>query len=332
MGLKDMDTWKGIDPAVAEAQMRGLTRRLAEIEEALEHSQRLISAAPESFAARLGLDSLWRMQSALERERLDLVRYRARERVTVALRGPTFENHTADLGSLGVFLIRLQKLYTSIAQAVTVGPRLRGPIGKEISGATTMRFADVFPSSFGMELFIDQKFDIFGESVASSSLQTLFNLLSSSTRETEISRISAELGSRTVNHLRRVLEDLARADAGFSIKWSDSAGTDYHWTASDEEVKVLKRNASRFRTVSSEPVALEGFLIGASLLRDRFEFLTIDRSIIEGKLAKAAKNNIRDFFGRRCISNFDRVVIVETVTGEERVYHTMTGIAEPLTG
>lgn len=192
-----------------------------------------------------------------------------------------------------------------------------------------MRFAEVFPSSFGMELFVDQKFDIFGESVGSSSLQTLFNLLSSTTRETEISRLSAELGPRTVNHLRHVLEDLARADAGLSIKWSDSSGTEYQWAANDEEVKILKQNASRFRTISSEPIFLEGFLTGASLLRDRFEFLTEDRSVIEGKTAKSAKTDIREFFGRRCIGSFDRVVVVEAVTGEERTYFTMTGIDRP---
>lgn len=321
-----METWTGIDPVVAEAQMRGLTRRLAEIEEAMEHSQRMQSAAPNSFAARLGWNSLWRMQAALERERRDLVKHRVRERITVALNGPAFEKHAADLGNLGVFLIRLQKLYTSIAQALTVGPRLRGPIGKEISGATTMRFAEVFPSSFGMEIFVDQKFDIFGESVGSSSLQTLFNLLSSTTREIEISRLSAELGPRAVNHLRHVLEDLARADAGLSIKWNDASGTEYKWVANDEEVKVLKQNASRFRTIRSESIILEGFLIGASLLRDRFEFLTADRNVIEGKIAKSAKTDIREFFGRRCVGGFDQVVVIEAVTGEERTYFTMTGI------
>lgn len=324
-----MDIWKGIDPDAAEAQMRGLTRRLAEIEDALEHSQRVRSAAPDSFAARLGWESLWSMQVALEAERLALVKHRARERITVALSGPAFDNHTADLGNLGVFLIRLQKLYTSIAQAVTVGPRLRGPIGREISNATTMRFADVFPSSFGMELFVDQRFDIFGESVASSSLQTLFNLLSSTTREKEISRLSAEIGPRAVNHLRHVLDDLARADAGLSLQWSDASGTEYRWVATDDDVKILKNNASRFRTAISEPVLMEGFLIGASLLRDRFEFLTQDRSVIDGKIAKSAKPAIREAFGRVCVGRFDRVVVVESVTGEERTYFTMTGIDKP---
>lgn len=324
-----MDIWRDIEPDTAEAQMRGLTRRLAEIEEALEHSQRMLVAAPDSFAARLGWESLWSMQGALERERLELVKHRARERITVALSGPSFDNHTADLGNLGVFLIRLQKLYTSIAQAVTVGPRLRGPIGRELSSATTLRFADVFASSFGMELFVDQKFDIFGESVASSALQTLFNLLSSTTRETEISRLSAELGPRAVNHLRHVLDDLARADAGLSLKWNDTSGTEYRWTANDDEVKTLKQNASRFKTISSEPVSVEGFLIGASLLRDRFEFLADDRIVYDGKIAKTAKAAIRESFGRRCIAVFDRVVVVESVTGEQRTYFTMTGVTNP---
>lgn len=321
-----MDVWSGIDPATAEAQMRGLTRRLAEVEDAMENAQKVLTAAPGSFAARLGWTSLVRMQSALEHERLELVRHRVRERITVALQGPTFNDHTADLGNLGVFLIRLQKLYTSIAQAVTVGPRPRGPISRDISSATTMRFADVFQSSFGIEIFVDQKFDIFGESVASAALQSLFNLLSSSKRESEISRLSAELGSRTVNHLRWVLDDLTKADAGFAIRWGDASGTEYKWDANSEDVKSLKKNASRYKTISSVSVSIDGFLTGASLLRDRFEFLLKDRSIIDGKFAKSAKSDVREFFGRRCVGIFDQTIVIESITGEERTYYTMTGV------
>lgn len=321
-----METWKGIDPQTAEAQMRGVTRRLAEIEEALDHSQRLRATDPNSFAARLGWESLRRMQTALEYERLELVRHRELERITVALRGPAFASHAADLGSLGVFLIRLQKLYTSIAQAVTVGPRLRGPISRDISSATKMRFSDVFQSSFGMEIFIQQKVDIFGESIVTSSLQTLFNLLSSTTREAELSRLSAELGARTVNHLRHVLDDLARSDAGLSVSWSDSAGTDFQWVANEEEIKILKKNASRFKAINVESISLNGVLTGASLLRDRFEFLTVAGNVIEGKMAKAAKANIREFFGLECTARFDRVIIAEAVTAEQRTYYTMTSV------
>lgn len=320
-----MEVWTGIEALTAESRMRGLTRRLAEVEEAIDHSLKMQREAPDSFAAQLGAQSLRSMQNALDKERVELVRYRKRERLTVALNGPAFADHTANSGNLGVFLVRLQKLYTSIAQAVTVGPRLRGPISRDISLATNLRFADVFPSSFGMELYVDQQFDMFGESVATSSLQTLFNLLNSSSREQEISRLSAELGARTVNHLRRVLEDLARADAGFSIKWCDPSGTDYSWKANDEQIKSLKQNTSRFKTISEDAVQIVGFLTGASLLRERFEFLGAD-GVIEGKMTKAAKGEIRGYFARRCLGFFDKVVVEEVVTGETRTYYTMTHI------
>lgn len=322
-----MYTWRGIDPAVAEAEMRGLTRRLAEVEDAIEHAQKLKASSPGSFSAQLGFNSLISMRSALENERVILLGHRHRENLTVALKGPKFADHSADLANLGVFLVRLQKLYTSIAQAVTVGPSLRGPVGKGIVGASTLRFADVFPSSFGMQLFIEQSFDMFGDSVASTSLQTLFNLLSSSTREFEISRLSAELGPRTVSHLRRVLDDLARADAGLSVEWIDPAGTSYSWQATGEDVKSFRQNTSRYRTENSEVVSIEGFLTGASLLKDRFEFVSTEGVVIEGKMTKFAKLHIREFFARGCVATFDRVIVLETVTGEHRVFYTMTGIS-----
>lgn len=321
-----MDCWSGIDPSAAEAQMRGVTRRLAEIEEAIESAKRIVQQTPGSFAANLGLNSLRKMQSALEQERISLVRFRQAEKVVIALQGPSFVEHTADLANLGFFMVHFQKLYRSLAQAIVQGPRLRGPVRKDLSDATTIRLAQVFPSSFGMNLQIDQTFDIFGESVATSSLQILFSLLNSSSREAEMSRLSAELGPRTVNHLRKVLENLASVDAGISIKWRDLTGAEYKWRATGDEVQSLKASTSRFRTVESTSVLLRGILTGASLLRDRFEFLSADMSVIEGKIAKEAKRHIRDLFGRQCECQFDRVIIEEAVTSEKRTYYTMTSI------
>src|ERR1700754_2802267 len=116
-----MTEWENINPFEAESRMRGLTRRLAELEEALKAGQLIRAENPNSFSAELSLASLTHMQQHLEAERIELVRYRRRERLIVALRGEGFEDNTAGAGELGIFLIRLQKLYSSIGQAITTG-------------------------------------------------------------------------------------------------------------------------------------------------------------------------------------------------------------------
>lgn len=321
-----IDLWKGVDVEDAEARMRGLNRRLAELDLALSSAQSILAANPNSFAARLGILSLSRMQTALERERSQLASHRVREHLCVALKGHEFADNTASIGQLGFFLVRLQKLYSSIAQAITTGPTQRGPISRDISRMTNLRFAETYASSFGMDLFVEQKFDIFGESVATAALQTMFNLLNSTSKENEISRLSAELGPRAVAHLRRVLDDLYRSDSGLSVSWKDLAGTEYKWVAPVEKIADLKNNTSRFKTSDSIERSIKGVLLGASLLRDRFEFLSEDGDLIEGKLARNAKSKIRDFFAHSCLATIDMVTVEEVVTAEKKTFYTLTAI------
>jgi hypothetical protein len=322
-----MNLWEDIDPAEAESRMRGLVRRLSELDAALTAAQHMRAQNPDSFSAELSLASLTHLQQRLEAERIELVRHRARESLTVSLSGRSYADHSAGVGELGVFLIRLQKLYSSIAQAITTGPRRRGPISHEIRDATAMRFADVFASSFGMEIFIRPRFDVFGESTAASTLQTLFTLLNATKQEKEISRLSAELGQRAVGHLRHVLDDLSRHHAGFSLKWTDMSGTNFAWDADNEQISSLQRNVSRFKTKLSVEITIPAVLLGASLLRDRFELYDSRREIIEGKLARDVKPKLREYFGRQCMATLEKVEIDETVTGDTRTFYTLVGIA-----
>ncbi|MGJ4929159.1 hypothetical protein ACQR1I_04310 [Bradyrhizobium sp. HKCCYLS2038] len=322
-----MNLWEGIDPDEAEARVRGLTRRLTELDEALHANQIILAENPSSFAAELSLSSLSNLQKRLLAERSDLVQHRQKERLTISLNGSAYADHSANVGSLGFFLIRLQKLFSSIGQSITTGPRRRGPISNEIMSATAMRFASVFPSSFGMEIFIRPRYDLFGDSTAASTLQTLFTLLNSTAKEAEISRLSAELGQRAVGHLRHVLDDLNRSDAGFELSWTDMSGTEFQWSADSEKISSLKKNVARFKTRQSVEITIPSVLLGASLLRDRFELLTSDRSIIEGKLTREVKPKLQDYFGRRCSAHLEKVEIVETVSDETRTFYTMVGIS-----
>jgi hypothetical protein len=326
-----MNLWHNIDPSIAEAQLRGLNRRLAELDEAMKSGQRMLAEKPNSFAAKLSLESLSQLQERLQAERVALVRHRKSERLSITLRGVSFADHTANIGQLGSFLVRMQGLYQSIAQAITSGPRSRGPISQEILRSTDLRFANVYPSSFGMEIFVSSAFDEYGDSTAVSALQTLFNLLNAARREQEIERLSGELGQRSLGHLRRVLHDLERKGAGFSLEWIDSAGTGYAWSAETNDIPALSRNVSNFQERYVGERAIDGALIGASLLRNRFEFMDMDRHIIEGKVTRGVKPKLKEFFGRWCSARFDQVDIVDRHNGETKSYFTLLDISQQRT-
>ncbi|SNB83241.1 hypothetical protein SAMN06265338_1258 [Rhodoblastus acidophilus] len=321
-----MNLWHNIDGSTAEAQLRGLSRRLAELDEAMKGGQRMLADNPQSFAARLSLESLSQLQERLQLERVALVRHRKRERVAIALKGNTFSDHTANIGQLGLFLVRVQGLYQSIAQAITTGPKSRGPISQDILRSTDLRFANVYPSSFGMEIFVNSAFDDSGESTAVSTLQTLFNLLNAARREEEVVRLSGELGQRSLGHLRKVLRDLERTGAGFALGWTDVTGTEYCWSAETDDIPQLNRNVNRFQEKYVGECTFEGALIGASLLRNRFEFMDMNKQIIEGKITRAVKPKLREFFGSWCSVSLDKVDIIDNYSNETRSYFTMLDI------
>ncbi len=318
--------WEGIDSETASQMLRGLNRRLSELEKAIEVQSTALSQSPESFSAQLSIKSLTSLQSRLQTEKVELVEHRKAERLIASLKGRQFQDHTASIGELGVFLIRLQKLYSSIAQAITTGPKKRGPISRDIINQTTLRFADAFPGSFGMEIFIKPQFDEIGESVAVTSLQTLFGLLASTSREKEFARLSGELGQRSMGHLRHVLDNLSRESSGIELCWSDPSGTQYTWCADKEEVPALRERIQQYSQRVYEERRFEGFLTGASLLRNRFEFFRLDKTVIEGKIARAARLKIRDVFGRRCIAVFDQIEITDRVTRDRKSFYTLIDI------
>ena len=55
-----MILWEDIDPVEAEARMRGLVRRLSELDAALTTAQHIRAQNPHSFSAELSLESLTR--------------------------------------------------------------------------------------------------------------------------------------------------------------------------------------------------------------------------------------------------------------------------------
>jgi hypothetical protein len=323
-----MDTWKNIDPSVAERQLFGLRRRLSELDHALKANQIALRETPDSFSFKLAAQSLLAMQENLRGELSALLRHRVAENINVVLDGPSFDGHSTDFLAFGRFLINIQKLYTSIAQAIVRGPTLRGPISKEIESSTQLRLLATYPSSFGINVGVESNFDILGHSVASDSLEALFALLHSSSEETSLMRLKGELGARAFNHLRRLMVDLGSREAELKVGWHDFTGTEYNWEITSERTNNVIRAIDNINFTESSEIILEGFLVGASLLRNRFEFLTLeDQTLLEGKVVAGINPKLRRNFGLRCFAKFKEISVLDKGTDETRKYYTLLDIA-----
>lgn len=318
--------WKDIDPNYAESVLRGLNRRLTDLDGALRAQNEMFRAAPESFALALGNRSLLGMQEKLRDERAELLRHRVAEKLNIALDGGKFQNNTASIGALGALLIRIQKLYSSIGQSITQGPRQRGPIATSITEATELRLTSTFPSSFGMSLVVSPKNELFVDSLPGAAFESLFGLLSSTQSEREVMRLSGELGTRSINHLRHIANILSKQDSELSLEWSDSAGIKHYWTASPEESSRTLFRLSAIKETRAETKLFTGRIVGASLLRNRFELVTGDGAIIEGKIVSSTVEDVARAFGNICSVLVDETEITDSASGQSRIYYSLISI------
>lgn len=321
-----VDVWKGIDPLGAETRLRALSRRLNELDIALQNQQELLQQNPASFAFRLACESLINMQGNLQRERISLVKHRLYEEINISIDGDVFAEHTASIGVLGTLFIRFQKLFNSIGQALTTGPTLRGPISHEIRDLTDLRVAAFYPSSFGMTLITPSKYDLIGESLSASSLAAMFQLFNAADEEKQIMRFSGELGRRAFGHLSHVITILEEQHASIGLKWSDFTGTKYSWSADATKVAQIMARLRDITERRSEDKMVSGRLVGASLLKNRFELLLNDGNVIEGKMIASAAETVKSVFGQICLANITETEIFDQMSGEGRSYYTLTHI------
>lgn len=323
-----LTSWTNINPETAEAQSRGIVRRLAELEDALKSHQSMARETPDSFALRLGTKSLTAMHARLSQELAQLSVYRQSEHVNVELAGQAFSDHTASLLHLGALFLRLQKLYTSIGQSLRSGPTLRGPFPSELRALTELRLASVYPASFGMNLYVPSAYNLMGESIAADSLSSLFQLLGSAHNEPKLMQLSGELGRRAISHLRHIAYILKDTGSELRVDWKDYTGTQHYWIADPTLASSIISNVAKISETRSEEKRIAGHLVGASLLRNRFEFITQDFELIEGKFVTGLDGPIRDVFGRKCVIVVDETEITDRSNGDTRTFYSLKSVED----
>jgi len=319
--------WEGIDPREAEAQLRGLQRRLVELDTALQDQQEILRKIPGSFAFKLSCENLLRMQNKLQREMSALTKHRLYEKIEFALSGTRFQNNTAPIEALGRVLWRTQLLFNSIGQAITSGPTQRGKISSDILKFTELRIASTYPSSFGMTVIAPASYDLMGESLSASSLNTMFQLLVGADDAATMMRLSGELGSRTMNHFRHVVSELQKGEAHISLQWDDFSGTQFIWKANPDKISRIMTSLQNITHQKTDEKIIHGRLVGGSLIRNRFELLLDDGQVIAGKIVSGKSDILKDHvLGKTCRARISETEIIDLTTGDHRTYYALIDI------
>lgn len=321
-----LEAWQGIDPNIAEARLRGLRRRLSELDAALMGQQSLARTHPNSFAIALSGESLRSMEFALRQELVEVLRHRHAEHLSLVLDGPNYSQHSAKLADLGLIFTRMQKLFSSIAQAISTGPTTRGPIRTEIMAKTAMQLHATYASSFGMKIAVLSEYDLLGDSLSSDTLVQMFQLLAASHNDSRLMRISGEIGRRSLVHLRHLATHLRATETELNVEWKDFAGTKYEWQISRNIADEIIKSIDNITETRSETKVFDGWLVGASLLRNRFELLVDFDEVIEGKFVNGLTLDIQKSFGKRISTTVDETEVHDRSTGESKKFYTLKSL------
>ena len=324
-----VDTWSITDERTIEsieAQIRGLNRRLYDLEHALQSASEILRDDPNNFAFKLTSSSLISMQGALQNELAEATRYRINEGINISLSGQLVEDHSASILSLSVILNRIQRLYSSIAQAITSGPTIRGPLSGAVVNATDLRLANIYPSSFGMTLYVPSEHNMFGSSISVEALESMFDLLAAVEDSDErIMRKAGEVGTRSMRHLKALSRHLDQTGTSISLGWKDLSGIYRSWEASPERSHSISEKIDKITQTDSEIINVSGRLVGASLLKDRFEISSAD-IIYEGRFVASLNESIRDLFGSGVEAKLEATEIRDVVSNTARRYFTLREI------
>jgi hypothetical protein len=289
---------------------------------------RLLAAEPGSFALQLALGSFESRQAALESELAGILTLREREVVNITLAGPRYTKHSADFLSLSEVLRRLQKLYTSVVQAITVGPTRRGPVSTGVDLLSRLKLAEIFPSSFGMSVEVDTQPDMFGNSQSVAALEVLFALLTAPADRTELLGRLGDVGPRAGGHYRKLVQSLIKSDTAASVMWSDPAGNGFDWAAEPAQLAALDATLATIRAEVSDNRTAYGMLWGASLLRNKFEFVTDPpEQLLTGRIAKDVREAVRIHFGKHCRIEYQQTEVTDNVSGDVRFSLVMTRVS-----
>ncbi len=320
-----LSVWQDTDPRTAERQLRGLNRRLSELEEALDACGDILSRNENDFTASLMAGQLREMQQRLLTERAEILQHRAHEHLEVVFSGETFRDSTARIEQFGSFLFRFQRFFQSIAQAVTSGPTPRGPISELVRELSAFRMESTFASSFGINLYIPSRHDLFGRSTAVRTLRILFSVLNDADNSEQLLNFTGELGSRAGSHFRKLARDLKKAEGNINLKWIDQAGIEYNWEADQVRIEHIIRNTNAHIDNKYTERDTPGILVGASLLKNTFEILDLERrEIVAGHVTQAAWEQLSELFGRPVLVSLVTHTSTNSTTHEKNISHTAT--------
>jgi len=298
--------------------------RRTRVDELRELRQRFDSApgadTPSIGLMRRALDEQIREALITEHGMLDVV-----------LEGLPVTDNSIDVQFLASFLGALQYAVTSVGQAVAGEPTRRGMIPGDIRRATALSLAATFTGSFGLHVIAaapEQQTETFDEpTVLERSMSSMVEVLSvAGGGDAEgVHRLAAALGPRAFSGLQSFVQLLANGEVTASLEWRSPS---YRLSTSLTPNELSRARDSMATTdVTTTETIVIGRLVGASLVRGRFELETTGGVVFAGAVDPGVLDRIQPFFGEECQATLRVTTVRSLAEGSVSENYVLVGIA-----
>jgi hypothetical protein len=271
------------------------------------------------------------MMRALDRQirEADLAR---RGVLDITLEGLSTGDDAIDVDLLARFLDTLQHTVTSVGQALVGEPTRRGAIRGDIRKATSLSLAATFSGSFGLhlttaepELQPDQfegSHEVLERSLA-SVLETLDVAVEGN--GDAVREHAAALGPRAFARLQSLVHLLAAEGVTASFEWRSATRVLTSTVTSAQLSRA--REALSTTTVAQNDVVVVGRLVGASLVRGRFELETSTGIILAGAIDPNLLERVADYFGEECQATLRMTTVHSLAERSENASYVLLNLA-----
>jgi hypothetical protein len=246
----------------------------------------------------------------------------------VILDGRPTANNTINVEFLARFLTSLQNAATSVGQAMTGEPTRRGAIPADIRQATALSVAATFAGSFGLHITATEvapSVDILEDeqTVLERSVSSILETVNAAVAGDNdvLQQKAASLGPRAFSGVRSLIQLLAGEEVTASIEWRSPS---LQLTASLTPSQLSRAGESMAVTaVTQHDMVIVGRLVGASLVRGRFELETPNGVVLSGPVEPELVERMQNYFNQDCQATL-RVTTVRSIPdGTESLSYTL---------
>jgi len=253
-------------------QIAWLEKNIAEVEQLLAADREAAQKNPESFSAKLSLQStenrLVDLQKQLQLEKDK----REKEVIDFRLSGNQLDRGTIPLDVLSKLAQTISESLHSVAYRLQKGRDPNSSIPKKLRRTLDIRLAGLEFGSTRLLITSETRPNLFGQSLAEDAIDAVFNVINSKTEE-EMGDAVAAAGLRASRSISRMCNVLLKYNAQVEMSWGAPAGEDRVFKGSSNNLQQLSQSLDDLVEVPTEVLHVVGTLAMSSI-RGQFEIVT----------------------------------------------------------